>query len=1130
MYEQDKLFRESLIMLERKLHDSRIDGGQDVAPSNPGREKLFSDQTWDFLTEVCTGVPVHRVEAQTSLGGSHIHKAVVQTILGLLYRLSNKSLDDESSQALRMIIRAPSWDAVLPYLRDVLDVIDTHIIQAIAEGLFKKGIETCCHRMLELSLSLGADPKQRITDDFGRPVLSTPMAVLCERHRKRSPETECQFRNPERLILSLLAKETHVSNGTLVQIISASCHAIAERIILSQPERNVDFTIAKSDLEGGHWFLSTTCNYDRVTPLLMACSDERLSDEKLSLIRCLLNRNAKPDLKVMKAAAGACDGGVVSLLHQFGAPINGLIPGLGSPLSSACKRLQFPRARCDCIHLLLSLGASPDFPIGSNTNVWEDSPFHILARSKEEPAVTEALDLLIEHSAGILKSAHMSENLQIRNTPLECAIEDSRWVSAFQLLSADCELTGREILLIDSNVYNREWNLRETAYHRSRNLQQTVQRRFRRFFDAFLEKAPMQTAVLDWRGLTVLQRAIQNQNEAMILALLEFGLTTSPSDFLYMLPKSLANMIDICSLSKSVQMKLLFASECPEFSILDVLYTRIILAFACPEAIRHTLNLSPELYDSEGLCYAIVRLVSKDRASYFPPDTCQQYQEQENQIDSITMDDLYSILSRRTILKLNKDWESTAVAIAARAGRVDILQILTESSQGHLRESGLIPRFLLQSFLEHSTPDSTDADEYNWYYLGLWIKYCRMRDPSIRCSPLTAAVMVVPEAAAEETFDSLLALNYQPDGWTVLVASCQGRISILQRLRVLECWPHILRHEDRPDWCPTALQGAVFNARDITARFLLEAGTMLNEADLPPCRPICIAMPGSDPYLSTTILPRTALQHAVDRESTEMTMLLVNAGANVNAPAGMNSGATALQIASIQGSIPIVTYLINRGASPFAPGAVKHGRTAVQGAAEHGRKDVVELLLAHGEFAPHQHRQQLVKAVFYAVKNAQHVVARILRERVLPPWSSQDEETLELFSKDWESSSENSARSEWLDKFEEWEGSSEDGSELSWESDRHPSSDMESEEKHVENAVAFGEDESWSLQEIEETVEYQRDLDVRQIGEIDLYDGDFASGLSLQEEIAYWIEGQPSFEGFGVDNTLLDDFSFGSLI
>lgn len=1117
------------------MHDSRIDGGQDVAPSNPGREKLFSDQPWDFLTEVCTGVPVHRVDAQTSLGGSHIHKAVVQTILGLLYRLSNKSLDDESSQALRMIIRAPSWDAVLPYLRDVLDVIDTHIIQAIAEGLFKEGIETCCQRMLELSLSLGADPKQRISYDFGRKSLSTPMVVLCDKHKKRSSEMESQFRNPERLILSLLERETHVSNGTLIRIISASCHAIAERIIRSQPERTVDFTIAKSDLEGGPCFRLATCHYDPVTPLLVACWDERQSDEKLSLIHCLLDRKAKADLKVMSAAARAYDWRVVSLLHQFGAPVDGFIPGLGSPLSSACEHLFFHIGRCDCnespvIRLLLSLGASPNCPINRNADGWGYSPFHVLARAKEEPAVIQALSLLIEHSAGMLKHAHVSGDGQIGKTALECAIENSHWISAFQLLSADCDLTGREMLLIDSDVHHQRLHFKDIVLHRRWNCEETVQRRFRRFFSAFLEKAPMQTAVLDWSGLTVLQRAIQNENEGMILALLEFGLTSSPSDFLCMLPKSLAAMLKICSLSSSVQMKLLFASGCPETSILDISVIRIILAFACPEVIRHILNLSPDIYDSEGLCYVIARFVSKDRTSYFP-DTYQQYHKEENQTDSITLDDLQSFISRRTISKRNEDWESTAITIAARAGRTDILRVLTESSQGYLRESGLIPRFLLQKFLEYSTTDLQDVDKYNLDHLGLWIRYCRMKDPSMRCSPLTAAVMVVPETAAEETFDLLLALNYKPDGWTVLVASCQGRISILQRLRVFECWPHILRHEDRPDWCPTALQAAVFNARDITVKFLLEAGTVLNEADLPPCRPICITMPGElDAFFSTTILPRTALQHAVDKESTEMAILLVNSGANVNAPAGIDSGATALQIASIQGSIPMVTYLINRGANPFAPGAVKHGRTAVQGAAEHGRKDVVELLLAHGKSTPHQHREQLVKAVFYAVKNAQHVVANILRERLHPPWSSEDEDTFEMFTDDWESSSENSAFIELRDKFSEWEGSSEDGSELSWESDSHPISDMASEEEHVENPVAFQEDEVWSLQEMEETVEGLRDLDVRQIGEIDLYDGGFGSGLALQEENAYWIEGQPSFEGYGVDDTLLEDFSFDGFI
>lgn len=1123
MYEQDQLFRESLIIFERKMYDSRIDGGQDMAPSNRGREELFSDQPWNFLTEVCTGVSVHQVDAQRSPGGSHIHKAVVQTILGLLYRLSNKSLDYESSQALRMIMRAPSWDAVLPYLRDVLDVIDTNIIQAIAEGLFKEGIETCCHRMLELSLSLGADPKQRISYGFGsNRRLSTPMVVLCHKHVKRSPEKENHFRNPERLILSLLERETYVSNGTLIRIINASCHAIAERIIRSQPERIVDFTITESDLEGGPCFRLDNCPYWSVTPLLMACGDPRRSDEKLSLIRCLLDRKAKADLEVMNAAARAYDWEVISLLHQFGAPVDGFIPNFGSPLSAACEHLVFHRASCDCnelsvVRLLLSLGASPNCPINGKANDWRCSPLHVLARAKEETAVTEALALLIEHSAGMLKYAHVSGNRKISRTPLEFAIENSRWISAFQLLSADCGLTGEEILLIDSDIHDRRSNVEET-----------VQRRFGRFFSAFLEKAPMQTAVLDWSGLTVLQRAIQNGNEGMILALLEFGLTPSPSDFLYMLPKSLAAMTKICSLSSSVQMKLLFASGCPEISISDISTIRIILASACWGAIRHILNLFPDLYDSEGLCYVIVRLVSKDRVLYLR-NTDQRYQEEENQTDSITMDDLHSFISRRAVSKRNEDWESTAVAVAARAGHTDILQKLTGSSQGQLRENGLIPRFLLQKFLEYSTPDSQDIDEYNWYHLGLWVRYCRMKEPSMRCSPLTAAVMVMPETAAEKTFDLLLALNYQPDGWTVLVACCQGRMSILDRLRVLDCWPHILRHEDRPDWCPTALQAAVFNARDNTVRFLLEACKMINEVDLPPCRPMCIVMPGESDIFSNTILPRTALQHAVEKESMQMAILLVNAGAHVNAPAAMNSGATALQIASIQGSIPMVTYLINRGAIPFAPGAVKHGRTAVQGAAEHGRKDVVELLLAHGEFVPHQHRQQLVKAVFYAVKNAQHVVAKILRERLFPQWSSDDEDIFEMCTDDWESSSEDSAFIELRDRFSEWEGSSEDGSEFSQESDNHPIPDVASEEGHRENPMAFQEDESCSLQEMEETVEDHRDLDVRQIGEIDLYDGNFASEVALQEN-AYWIEGQPSFEVYGVDDTLLNDFSFDSFI
>ncbi|KAH8767427.1 ankyrin repeat-containing domain protein [Diaporthe sp. PMI_573] len=154
------------------------------------------------------------------------------------------------------------------------------------------------------------------------------------------------------------------------------------------------------------------------------------------------------------------------------------------------------------------------------------------------------------------------------------------------------------------------------------------------------------------------------------------------------------------------------------------------------------------------------------------------------------------------------------------------------------------------------------------------------------------------------------------------------------------------------------------------------------------------------------VLPRTALQHAVERENMELVTLLVNAGANANAPATMDSGATALQIASIRGSIPMVQYLIKLDPNIHADGATFNDRTALQGAAEHGRKDVVELLLEHNASAVCQHRDQLVDAVFYAEKNAQHVVARILRERVSPPWGQEDEETIDMLEEDWESDSE----------------------------------------------------------------------------------------------------------------------------
>lgn len=1093
------MFREAFNKVEHELAVSATHGNKSSPASYSGHGLLLPGQACDPSPD--------QDKMQRSFGRPTTHTAVVKTLVGLLYGLSNRSLDYTGLETLISIMEAPSWDSVLPQLGKALASIDSKIVHAIAEGLLTQAISTCHHKMLKLALDLGAEPTQRITyfymyDD--RHVLSTPVVALC--NQLSQGLWDHQQPTAERMILSLLKKNPCVPDSTLLWIIGAGCHSIAEGLIRSQTKRRIDFAFPVSELEGDSWLIFDTS--DSVTPLLVACSYPIQSVGKLALVRCLLERNAEADLEAMIAAAAAGDGPLVSLLHQHGAPINGSISKIGSPLSSACKAPDLPT-----ITLLLELGASPNGSADRDLTSWEMSPLHVLARANQGHAASQASNLLLQHGADINHRicAGLDSNPRAE-TVLEFAIESSRWELAVQFLSANCELTGREILF--AKPVKDHWS----------GVQRTAQQEnFRQFIGALLERAPAQATVRHWSGLTVLQQAIHDEHEDMILELFEFGLNPLPSDFLHFICKTGSNRVEVCRLSSTVQMKLFLSSRISEPPISDIPIFRLILAFACPAVIRKMLDICADVYDSEGLCYLIARIASNDTISYTSLYS-ESDRKNEPRADSVTVHDLCKLISRRTISNRHEEWENTAVTIAARAGLAGIIPMLIESTQDNLRRKGLIPLALLKQFLIHQGMDPK-SDESNWRSLGIWIRYCQMDDPNTSCSPLTAATMVAPESAAGDLVDQLLALNYQPDCWTVLVASCQGRLSILQRLKELDCWPNILDHKDRPDWCPTALQAAVYSVHVGTVRFLLDERTVRNTVNVSPCRPFCFAPPYQrDASLSHTMLPRTALQHAVEKRNMELVALLIESGADVNAPAAMRSGATALQIAAIQGSLPMMEYLIDRGADPNAAGAARHGRTALQGAAEHGRKDAVDLLLTHIEPTTYHHREQFVQAISYAEKNAQHVVAKILREGLMPWWGT-DEQTLEIPSGDWETSSEQSEFYDLREGYEVWDKSLGDLPEsLQIHAiESNVSFGARSEQPLIENPTLLPEADPWFLQAMEFVMDEHEGLDIGQIGDTNLYEGEFLSYLTFQEDTAAWVEGPPNLGGFAVDDMVLDE-------
>ncbi|KAH7126587.1 ankyrin repeat-containing domain protein [Dendryphion nanum] len=93
---------------------------------------------------------------------------------------------------------------------------------------------------------------------------------------------------------------------------------------------------------------------------------------------------------------------------------------------------------------------------------------------------------------------------------------------------------------------------------------------------------------------------------------------------------------------------------------------------------------------------------------------------------------------------------------------------------------------------------------------------------------------------------------------------------------------------------------------------------------------------------------RTPLQHAVDIGSEEITLYLLQHGADPNGQPAVRGGGTAIQLASKHGNIGLAALLLQHGANVNAPGSMMHGRTAFEMAAEYGRVDMLLFLFKNG--------------------------------------------------------------------------------------------------------------------------------------------------------------------------------------
>ncbi|KAF6786164.1 hypothetical protein CSOJ01_15470 [Colletotrichum sojae] len=118
--------------------------------------------------------------------------------------------------------------------------------------------------------------------------------------------------------------------------------------------------------------------------------------------------------------------------------------------------------------------------------------------------------------------------------------------------------------------------------------------------------------------------------------------------------------------------------------------------------------------------------------------------------------------------------------------------------------------------------------------------------------------------------------------------------------------------------------------------------------------------------------------------------LLLKHGANANAPAAYQRGATALQLAAITGQIGVMRILLDNGADANVAGARISGRTALEGAAEHGRIDTLQYLLTEGVQTTDTGRLQYLHSIRYAELEGHIVAADLLRN--YRPWTVEDDD------------------------------------------------------------------------------------------------------------------------------------------
>lgn len=886
-----------------------------------------------------------------------------QAIRFMLYKLSNNLVSYKAHKAIldlfELCIAPGSKVELMQAIGNPKACVTSKMI---VEELFKLSVRYRRIALIKICLRLGANPNNLVRGT-GRWVL----AVL----KTNGPchDGPCLF---EKEIFNLfLEYDACVTESTMILCLERFPDRdwMMEYVIQNESLFNVQFdyrlTVPDRTLYYYH-SKKKIALWVRMTPFTLAILSE--VSGKTRLLELFLARTATPDLDAMITAAYVGDLGTISLLHEHGYPVDGLNDNEISPLMAAVlgQNKECVLFVCD---LLLSLGANPFFDPTHPRYGYIPSALHLhCTKSSAESAV---LHLLVGYGSDMNYRARTSswrgqcwgqgtgfESNAPVETPLEYAIYHGNIDIANYLLSQGCNLTGRELSITMSRrtgmAIGTYWY--DLVHTLSRDLSQ---------FQARTNN-----------GLTLLQEAISTGNTRGVDFLLSMDVHPYPGDFWHVFDvfdeMSVARRLPCsCPLSPESQIRLVHALPnlvCPHKAVtgLEVLALR-----ACKEALRVAFSLYTDVYDSGALQAVVLRTVCCDASE-------------------LDVGDVQELVKRRPNTRIDLRKENAAIAIAAAAHRFDIIEMLTRPGTNPAVNVAEFSSSVMRHMMHHRSVYFESLISMQDWSVSEWISrwyYIRNGNFRVESSPLTIAVLGHKASwhLITETVEHLLSRGYYPDGWTYLVAIRLQNLALMRHFQRLGF--DITRHDNRPDWCPTGLQLAIYNEDSEMVTLLLEAGAVLDERETPASEPYHLGL--GDPFWKS-MPPGTAIQQAVQYGNLDLITLLINLGAIVNAPAARDSGATALQIASIKGYLPLARFLIEKGADINAPAAQLNGRTALQGAAEQGRLDMVVFLLLSGALTEQEHREPFIKAVVYAEREGFHTISNILREH--RRWSSEDHE------------------------------------------------------------------------------------------------------------------------------------------